>query len=217
MVEPTGPARPTVAVFASSSADVAPHYRELADELGTRIGTRDWTLLYGGTLTGMMRSVADAARASGGAVVAVTMQQFVDVGIHDVDADELVVAATLTERKAAMLARADAFVVLPGGLGTLDEAVEVLAWHRLAAFATPALRPLVFLDHRGFWAPLLGQVEVMAREGMLASGDSSAPVDVPSASEELQRARGAHRHLGHDVAADPAAAVTTLARFFAGD
>lgn len=204
MVEPTGPSQPTVAVFASSAADVAPHYRELADELGTRIGTRNWTLLYGGTLTGMMRSVADAARASGGSVVAVTMQQFVDVGIHDVDADELVVTSTLAERKAEMLSRADAFVVLPGGFGTLDEAIEVLAWSRLGALGsardTLPGKPLVFLDHRGFWAPLLGQVEVMAREGMLARGDAPAPA-----------------HLGYDVAEDPAAVSTTLARTFAGD
>jgi len=196
VVEVTGATRPTVAVFASSAAHVDPHYRELADELGTRIGTRNWTLLYGGTLTGMMRSVADAARASGGSVLAITMQQFVDVGIHDVDADELVVTTTLADRKAVMLARSDAFVVLPGGLGTLDEAVEVLAWRRLGGFD----KPLVFLDHGGFWAPVLGQMEVMAREGMLARGDGVEP---PVA--------------GHQVAADPAAVETHLARYFAGD
>lgn len=196
MVEVTAPSRPTVAVFASSSADVDGHYRELADELGTRIGARDWTLLYGGTLTGMMRSVADSARAVGGSVVAVTMQRFVDVGIHDVDADELVVTADLAERKAVMLGRADGFVVLPGGFGTLDEAVEVLAWQRVAALATP----LVFLDHAGFWAPLLAQVELMVREGMLGRGDAGPP---PT--------------LGYQVAEDPAAAVTFLARHFAGD
>ncbi len=196
MVDVPGSTQPTVAVFASSSADVDAHYRELADELGTRIGARNWTLLYGGTLTGMMRSVADSARAVGGSVVAVTMQQFVDVGIHDVDADELVVTTTLAERKAVMLTRSDAFVVLPGGLGTLDEAIEVLAWRRLGGFD----KPLVFLDHGGFWSPVLAQVELMAREGMLARGDTPEPAVV-----------------GHQVAADPAGVETHLARVFAGD
>lgn len=196
MVDTPGSTAPTVAVFASSAADVDPHYRELADELGTRIGARDWTLLYGGTLTGMMRSVADSARAVGGQVVAVTLQQFVDLGIHDDDADELVVTTNLADRKAVMLARSDAFVALPGGFGTLDEAIEVLAWRRIAGLD----KPLVFLDHGGFWTPLLGQVEVMARERMLGRGDGPAPVP-----------------LGYESAPDPAAVMTFLQRHFAGE
>lgn len=190
------PVMPTVAVFASSSPDVDEHYRALADQLGTRIGARNWTLLYGGTLTGMMRSVADSCRAVGGRVVAVTLQQFSDLGIADDDAHELIVTAGLAERKHEMLARADAFVVMPGGFGTLDEAIEVLAWRRLGVLD----KPLVFLDHGGFWAPLLGQVEVMAREGMLGRGDAPAPA-----------------HLGYDVAEDPAAVEARLVHHFAGE
>ncbi len=185
-----------MAVFASSSADVEAHYRELADELGTRLGARNWTVVYGGTLTGMMRSLADSCRAVGGSVVAITLQQFVDLGIHDVDADELVVTHDLAERKAAMLTRADAFIALPGGFGTLDEAVEVLAWRRVAGFD----KPLVFVDHGGFWGPLLAQVEVMARERMLATGAGPATDD-----------------LGYQVAEDARATETFLARHFAGD
>lgn len=188
--------QPSVAVFASSAADVAGHYRELADELGTRIGARNWTLLYGGTLTGMMRSVADSCRAVGGRVEAVTMQRFVDVGIHDHDADELVVTQTLAERKHEFLTRADAFVALPGGFGTLDEVVEVLAHRRVGEFD----KPVVVLDHAGYWAPLLGQFEIMHREGMLARGDAPAPA-----------------HLGYDVADSPAAVETFLVRHFAGE
>lgn len=205
-----------VAVFASSAADVAPHYRQLAEELGTRIGARGWTLLYGGTLTGMMRSMADAARATGGQVVAIALQQFVDVGIHDLDADELVVTVDLYERKRAMLERADAFVVLPGGFGTLDEAIEVLAWRRIGVLD----KPLVFVDHGGYWAPLLGQIELMAREGMLARGDAPAAespaLDVPGGSEELRRARRA-RHPGYEVAETPAVVEATLLHHFAGE
>lgn len=187
---------PSVTVFASSAADVDQAYRDLADELGTRIGARNWTLVYGGTLTGMMRSVADSCRAVGGEVVAVTLRQFVDLGIADDGAHDLVITDTPAERKRELLDRADAFVVLPGGLGTLDEAMEVLAWRRLGLLD----KPLVFLDHGGFWAPLLGQIEVMAREGMLARGDAPAPV-----------------HLGYDVASDPATVEAQLARHFAGD
>lgn len=189
-------ANPTVAVFASSAADVDQHYRDLADEVGTRIGARNWTLVYGGTLTGMLRSVADSARAAGGRVVAVTLQQFVDLGIEDDDADELVVTTTLAQRKQVMLERSDAFVVLPGGLGTLDEAGEVLAWARIGRLDAP----LVFVDHGGFWAPLLGQIEVMVREGMLPSGSRTvAP------------------HPGHDVVPDAAALEMALRHHFAGD
>ena len=190
------PSAPSVAVFASSAADVDQTYRDLADQMGTRIGARNWTLVYGGTLTGMMRSVADSCRAVGGTVVAVTLRRFADLGIADDDAHDLVVTETLADRKQQLLDRADAFVVLPGGFGTLDEAIEVLAWRRLGLLD----KPLVFLDHGGFWAPLLGQVEVMVREGMLARGDAPAPV-----------------HLGYDVAADPAAVEAHLAHHFAGD
>jgi uncharacterized protein (TIGR00730 family) len=151
---------PTVCVFCSSARDVAEDHHQLAREVGRGIARAGWTLLYGGTTTGTMASLADAARGSGGRVVGVCLRAFVDLGIHDTAADELVVADTLGERKDVMIRRAAAFLALPGGFGTLDEVLEVISQRQLGLHA----KPLVVLDHAGLFTPLLAQFELLRRE-----------------------------------------------------
>ena len=155
-------AAPLVCVFCSSGDGVAATYHELAEQLGTAIGEQGWRLLYGGTPVGCMGTLARAARAAGAGVVGVPLQQFVDLGIHDTDADELVATQTLGLRKDAMLARADAFVGLPGGFGTLDEVVEVISQRQLRMHH----KPLVLVDHGGFFQPLLAFFELLRAEGL---------------------------------------------------
>ena len=167
---------PTVCVFCSSGDDVAATYHELADELGRAIGERGWNLLYGGTPVGCMGTLARAVRDAGGGVVGVPLQQFVDLGIHDTEADELVATETLGLRKDAMLSRSDAFLALPGGFGTLDEIVEVISQRQLRMHD----KPLVLVDHAGFFSPLFAFFELLRSEGLAYENTLGAYEGVPS-------------------------------------
>lgn len=177
----------TICVFTSSADGVADQYHALAAELGTAIAERGWTMLYGGTPTGTMRSLASAARVAGGEVVGVCLEAFVDLGIHDTEADELLVVNSLGERKEVMIHRSDAFVVLPGGFGTLDEFVEVVSQRQLRIHE----KPCVLVDHGGYYMPLLAFFELMrsldfAYESTL--GAYQVAEDVPSAVTMLRHA-----------------------------
>jgi uncharacterized protein (TIGR00730 family) len=139
-----------VAVYCSSSDAVDPAYLEQADAFGTALGARGHTLVYGGASVGSMGRLARATKAAGGRVVGVIPAAMVEVEIANPDCDELEITVDLRERKAIMDDRADAFVALPGGFGTLEELFEILTakqlgWHR---------RPVVLLDLDGFWRPL---------------------------------------------------------------
>lgn len=167
---------PIVCVFCSSADDVDPGYHALAEELGTAIGECGWHLLYGGTPVGTMGTLARAARAAGAGVIGVPLQRFVDLGIHDQDADELVPTATLGVRKDVMLARSDAFVALPGGFGTLDEVVEVISQRQLGMHTDP----LVLVDHHGFFQPLLAFFELLRAQRLAYPNTLGAYDAVPS-------------------------------------
>src|SRR6266404_1290619 len=115
-----------VTVYCSSSSTVAPAYFDAAAEVGRALAENSWALVYGGNSVGLMKTVADAARASGGRVVGITPQLMVDKGIHDSLADELVITNDMRDRKALMEERGDAFLTLPGGLGTFEEIFEII-------------------------------------------------------------------------------------------
>ena len=148
-----------VCVFCSSSERAEPRLLEQGRELGRALAAAGHELLYGGTPLGTMGAVADGAREAGGRVVAVIPQFLVDRGIADRDCDELVVTTDLLERKREMLARSDAFVALPGGLGTIDELLEVVTHVYLGQLETT----LVLLDAEGFWGGLLAVLRELER------------------------------------------------------
>lgn len=145
----------SVTVYCSSSRAVARAYTDAASALATAIAREGWTLVYGGNSIGCMRSLSDAARAAGGKVVGVTPQLLVDKGIADTRAHELIVTATMRERKAIMETRGDAFVTLPGGLGTLEEIFEIIV-ARLLGYHD---KPIVLLNVNGYFNPLLAMID----------------------------------------------------------
>ena len=116
----------SITIYCSSSSDLADVYYRAGADLGAAIARHGWALVYGGNRIGLMATVADAARAAGGKVVGITPQLMVDHGIGDDHCDELVVTAGMRERKALLEQRGDAFIALPGGLGTFEELFEVL-------------------------------------------------------------------------------------------
>ncbi|MFM9092049.1 MAG: TIGR00730 family Rossman fold protein [Verrucomicrobiota bacterium] len=138
-------------VYCASSDRLDPKYLNLADELGTRLVAEGWDLVFGGGRTGMMGAVARAVKKAGGRVVGV-IPEFIKVRELAYDeADELVTVITMRERKLLLETRADAFVALPGGWGTLEEIVEILTLRQLNVVR----KPCVLLNYDGFYDPLL--------------------------------------------------------------
>lgn len=147
-------------VYCSSSRDLAPAYYTAAEGIGQEMAARGWGLVYGGGKAGLMGAVARGVTGAGGVVVGV-IPEFMkarELAYHA--ADELVTVATMAERKQMMIARADAFLALPGGIGTLEEIAEVLTLRYLAQMDKPA----VFFNQNGFYDHLLNFFHHMAQE-----------------------------------------------------
>lgn len=141
----------SVCVYCSSSTSIDPHFVTAARDLGRLLAAGGHQLVYGGASVGTMGELARAAQAGGGRVVGVIPSTMVDREIAFEDADELIVTRDLRERKAIMEERADAFVALPGGFGTLEELLEVLTL-RLLGLHT---KPIVIVNVDGFYDALL--------------------------------------------------------------
>ncbi len=140
-----------ICVYSSSSDGVAPEFFAVAEELGTAIARRGHALVYGGTNIGLMGAVARAVHQHGGKVVGVIPAFIASRGFAYERADELIITNDMWQRKATMAARADAFLALPGGFGTLEEVFETITLKQLHQHS----KPVVFLNRSGYYDPLL--------------------------------------------------------------
>ena len=140
----------SLCVYCGSSGAVAAVYREAASELGARLAEAGIEVVFGGGRVGLMGLLADAALARGGRVIGVIPGRLRDAELAHHGVSELVVVGTMHERKALMAERADAFAILPGGIGTLDETFEILSWKQLGLHH----KPIFLVDVEGYWAPL---------------------------------------------------------------
>ena len=140
----------SVCVFCGSSPGAKAVYAETARELGQLLGENGYRLIFGGGGVGLMGEVARAARAAGAAVIGVLPAFLRSLEPPLKSAEELIVTPDLQERKARMLALADAFVILPGGLGTLDEYFEVITTTQLRVHA----KPIIVVNTEGYFDPL---------------------------------------------------------------
>jgi uncharacterized protein (TIGR00730 family) len=152
-----------VCVYCASIDTIPARYPALAAEVGRGIAARGWGLVSGGGRRSMMGAVAVAARAGGARTVGVIPQSMVDREWADHDADELLVVGTMRERKARMEERADAFLALPGGIGTCEELFEVWTAGSLGLHA----KPVVLLDPDDHWAGLVTWVRGLADRGFV--------------------------------------------------
>jgi uncharacterized protein (TIGR00730 family) len=139
-----------VCVYCGSSEGADPRYRAAARELGAGLAARGIELIYGGGRNGLMGAVADAALAGGGRVTGIIPVHLEHREVAHRGISELVVVTDMHQRKRVMAERADAFAVLPGGVGTLDETIEILSWRQLGLHD----KPLLMVDIAGYWAPL---------------------------------------------------------------
>ena len=150
-------------MYCASSEAIDPSYVRLAADVGSRLAADGHSLVSGGGRVSMMGAVARAARAGGARTVGVIPRHLVPYEVADVEADELVVVDTMRERKRLMDERADAFLALPGGLGTLEELFEVWTSGSLGMHA----KPVVVLDPDDFYAPLWQFLDHLLKEGFV--------------------------------------------------
>jgi uncharacterized protein (TIGR00730 family) len=150
----------SICVFCGSNAGARPAYVEMAEAVGRGLAQRGVRVVYGGARVGMMRALADAARSAGGDVVGVIPQAIFDREIGHTGLDDLRVVGSMHERKALMAELSDAFIALPGGVGTLEELFEVYTWAQLGIHE----KPLGLLDVGGYYRPLVAFLDHAVRE-----------------------------------------------------
>lgn len=155
----------SVCVFCGSSSRVAEVHRRAATELGAAIAAAGLRLVYGGGKIGLMGLLADAALAGGGEVIGVIPEFLRGLEVAHQGLSELRVVDSMHERKRVMFDLADAFVVLPGGLGTLDELIESVTWKQLGLHD----KPIVLVDVDDFWRPLRALVASIVTAGFAHS------------------------------------------------
>ena len=164
-----------VAVYCSSSNRIAEVYRQAAKDLGRLLGSKGHTLIYGGNACGLMGDVSTACRRAGGRVVGVNLEKWRDSDLPNSDNNETFYLSNLSERKNFMAAKAEFFIALPGGLGTLDEAADIMARHQIGELKAR----LVFLNTNGYYDGLKLQMERFLSEHCMTerSTDAYAFVD----------------------------------------
>jgi uncharacterized protein (TIGR00730 family) len=178
-----------VCVFCGSSAPADPRYRDTACALGALVARRGIDLVYGGGSVGLMGELADAALGYGGRVIGVIPAGLFAREVGHPGLTELHEVASMHERKQLMYDLSDAFIALPGGLGTLEELAEVATWSQLGLHS----KPVVLLDVDGFWGPLVTQLDRMVGTGLLK----------PASRDLIQRTRSPEEALGVLAAAKP--------------
>lgn len=173
-------------VFCSAHEGIAQRYLDLADEVGAAIGKRGWTLVWGAGAHSMMGAVARSARAHGARTIGVIPEALIAWEVADHEADELIVTRDMRQRKGIMDERSDAFLALPGGLGTLEELFE--AW--TAATLAMHSKPVVVLDPWDDFRLLREQIEQLVVGGFVRRESADAIrwcVDVGHALEIVAR------------------------------
>ena len=154
----------SICVFCGARFGNNPRARDLAAKFGEMLAKRRITLIYGGGGVGLMGVLANAALSAGARVVGVIPQFLLQREAGHPKLSQTLVVDTMHERKRQMFERADAFVVLPGGIGTLEEFFEVLSWRTLGLHA----KPIVILDIEGYWAPLAALLHGVVDGGFAA-------------------------------------------------
>ncbi len=153
----------TITVYCSSSDAVADVYKAAAHELGTLIARQGYNLIYGGSQLGLMGSVSEAAWAAGGTVLAIMPSLFQAAKLPHNEAIEMVITDGMRARKTLMEERADAFIALPGGFGTLEEVLEVITNKQIQLHD----KPIVLLNINNYYAPLLEQFRSAVEQGFI--------------------------------------------------
>ncbi|HDZ72080.1 MAG TPA: TIGR00730 family Rossman fold protein [Aurantimonas coralicida] len=172
----------SVCVYCGSSAGRDPLYIDSGRKLGAAIGEAGMRLVYGGGTRGIMGAVSEGVIAAGGGVTGIIPRFLIDMEATERELkrlDELIVTEDMHERKHLMFQRSDAFVALPGGIGTLEELVEILTWSQLGRHE----KPIVIANIGGFWDPLSRLFDHMSEEGFLHRAHQVRPIIIDDVAD----------------------------------
>jgi uncharacterized protein (TIGR00730 family) len=153
----------TITVYASSSPDIAPVYFEAAKDLGERMAALSIACINGAGNNGLMAAVTDAILGKGGKVYGIIPQFMIDKGWIHPDIQDLTVTADMHTRKQLMAQKSDACIALPGGIGTLEELLEIITWKQLSLYTNP----IIILNINGFYDPLLAMLQKIDADNFL--------------------------------------------------
>ncbi|WP_411286851.1 TIGR00730 family Rossman fold protein [Phenylobacterium sp.] len=190
----------SVCVFCGSSDAADPQFLAAAGDLGRALAADKLRLVYGGGGVGLMGATARAAHEAGGEVLGI-IPTFLVGRERALDTVETIVVTSMHERKQIMFERSDAFVILPGGIGTLEEVVELLSWRRLDLHA----KPVVFYNPRGFWQPLFALFQHTVDEQLTPANFMDAWTSVERVEDIVPALHGRPA-----LASPPAEAVTRI-------
>jgi hypothetical protein len=184
----TLPAKPIrrVAVYCGSANGTNPAFLAEARALGTAIAAAGLGMVYGGANVGLMGAVADAALAGGAEVIGILPDLLADKEIAHAGLTSLEVVSTMHERKARMVELADAFLVLPGGYGTIEEVLEAVTWAQLRLHA----KPCILINTAGYWNGLLAFLDTAVAAGFLKAKNRALLQVAATAEEAIDMLRG---------------------------
>jgi len=173
----------SLCVYCGSRPGHDPVFAQSARDTGALIGSRGWELVYGGGKVGLMGMVADATLAAGGTVYGVIPQNLMDKEVGHTGLTELHVVDNMHTRKSMMFERADAFVALPGGIGTFEELFEIWTWHQLGVHR----KPFGLLNIAGYYDSLIAMLDGMVAQGFLSPAVRALLLVETQAEPLLQR------------------------------
>ena len=179
----------SLAVYCGSAAGSDPRFAEAARHTGELMAERGIDLVYGGGRLGLMGIVADTVIAGGGRTYGVIPRSLVELEVAHPQLTELITVDTMHERKARMTGLADGFLVLPGGIGTLDEMFEAWTWNALGYHA----KPFCLVDIAGYWQGLTGFLDHVVGSGFLSPARRDQLLVAATPEEAIERLREAAR------------------------
>ncbi|KAA0971277.1 TIGR00730 family Rossman fold protein [Aureimonas fodinaquatilis] len=187
----------SICVYCGSSGGRDASYLQTAQALGTAMGQAGIRLVYGGGTRGVMGAVSEGVIHAGGQVTGIIPRFLVDKEAAEPELkrlDELIITADMHERKHKMFERSDAFVAMPGGIGTLEELIEIMTWGQLGRHR----KPIVIANINGFWNPLAALLDHMREEGFIHTAHQVQPLVIDRVEDIipaiLQAAENGNRH-----------------------
>lgn len=187
----------SICVYCGSSAGNNPAYLQAGHALGQSIAAHDLRLVYGGGTKGIMGAVAEGVISAGGLVTGIIPRFLLNKEADGKDnelLDEQIITENMHQRKQLMFERSDAFVTLPGGIGTVEEIVEMMTWGQLGHHR----KPMVFANINNFWSPMIQMLDHMRNEGFIHTGHLVQPMVINEVNDIipqiLEAATNGHAH-----------------------